>query len=112
MYDYPDKETGRPVGIIQHKAVIRCIRPGEEKGWIQMVPTPGMRTVEAWFFNQAEKCKEVMVPMDIGGNPGDDDYAQKVGGAGLETCGPSFPIPNPCPDLDSRLPKRRTRRPI
>ena len=52
------------------------------------------------------------MPMDIGGNPGDDDYAQKVGGAGLETCGPSFPIPNPCPDLDSRLPKRRTRRPI
>ena len=42
-----------------------------------MVPTPGMKTIEAWFFNQAEKCKEVMVPMDIGDNPGDDELAAK-----------------------------------
>ena len=37
-----------------------------------------MKTVEAWFFNQAEKCKEVLVPMDIGDNPGDDEFAEKV----------------------------------
>ena len=55
-----------------------CLRPLPPPFHPQMVPTPGMKTVEAWFFNQAEKIKEVMVPMDIGDNPGDDEFAEKT----------------------------------